>query len=243
MLWPLPGKLGGVTIAGVYTVEPAPASRRRGRHCCRWSGQARHGSVLRSAIGIALQHPYRRMAAHGLLGRRPLHPRGGARHQLDPARPRLRRDPADERRRPRRAGAAARSPRHARSVPGGVRLSLADDQSAALSRRRRRRQAQLSHQGHGGRSAQRAAQHRADPRCRAEPQMRRCRLLPAIGLCPRRLRPGPPVARARSASSQPCDAARRQRVSCDFSKPDGELERFAPGFPISGINQTRGMRC
>ena len=58
-----------------------------------------------------------------------------------------------------------------------------DDQRQTVSARQRGRQAQLSHQRNGGRSAQRRTQPGAGARCRAEPPGRRRRLLSASGLC------------------------------------------------------------
>ena len=195
MLWPLLGKSGGVTLAASTLLSRRRLLGAAAAYCCRWSGQARHGGVLRSAIGLALQCPHRRMAAHGLLGRWPLHPRGGARHQLDPARSRHRRDPADERRCPRCARDAARPPRHA-----ATRFSW----SAAIARRPptggsiSKGVGVAKHSYHiKGMAVDLRSERRSIEQIRnaaLEPQMRRRRLLSAFRLCPCRLRPGPPVA-------------------------------------------------
>jgi hypothetical protein len=83
MIWRPPGEFGGVTNASVIFIDAAPIVRRRHRRYYRWSREASTGLILCTAVGIALQHPHRRVATNRVLGRRPLHPRGGQGHQLD----------------------------------------------------------------------------------------------------------------------------------------------------------------
>ena len=68
-----------------------------------------------------------------------------------------------------------------------------DHQYEDVPARRGRCETQLPHQRHGGRSADREPQLGTSPRRGAEPAVRRRRLLPSLGLRPRRLRADPPL--------------------------------------------------
>ena len=183
MLWRPSGTLGGLPLraSSLLTRRRVLGTGLAAAGCCLY--QTRAGHFLRAAFGIAVQHPYWRMGAYRLLGRRPLHPRGGARHQLGVAGPSFGRGASDECRRARCAGHAAPPPRNQRAVSGGL---------AAIDRRRQitcmylrgAGVASNSYHIHGMAIDLRAEGPGsvAGPQRGAEPALRRGRLLSALRL-------------------------------------------------------------
>src|SRR6185437_15418597 len=64
MLWRFPRLPGGPAIAIGAIAESAPGHRRRGGGERRRLRPTGFGHLLRAALGVSLQHPYRRMAPH-----------------------------------------------------------------------------------------------------------------------------------------------------------------------------------